>query len=192
VEASKSKIFRPISELFSGDKKSLWKQEEFVNRGKNIVSIDGSKISLNDFSKMINWGDFELSGAIGLDWVSISIGGQTESECLANHLFSWHYHPVGSPLFSLQDWLTFLMSDAVVSCVFTRDGVCVYSKEESQVRDKLVEQLLKKKESLSRRCPNLFFLQAIRLLENVIGGEIQTDRFEVELGKYLDVYCECG
>lgn len=185
--AENNRILRPIFSLLSDNYSSSWIQEKPINGGNTIISFDGRKNGLHDIHKLIEWGDIELSGAIGLNWLSVTEGWMTETTCHGADLFSWHYHPSGSPLFSFQDWLSFLLSDAVASCVFTRYEICLYSKKKSDSRERLVQQLRKQWKSCGSSRPNLFFLRAVSLLENIVGFEISLDTFEAALERYLSV-----
>ena len=174
-------LSQPVSLILPVEAFTKWKQEE-PQCGENMVRINGNSDSLIAISKRFEWGEGELSGAVGASWMSVNEGSPSTSLCRLNATFSWHSHPSGLPIFSFQDWLTFLLSDAVISCLFTQQGIGLYLKEKhskialctKHLHDIWVEK---------RDRPNLFFLQAKRFLEDFVGLELFLDNPDVNLAR---------
>ena len=166
----------------------VW-QMESPHCANSVIHIDGENDSLFDISQKLDWGKSEISGGIGITWLSISQGQRSEAICRPESLFTWHYHPSGSLAFSFQDWVAFLLSGALVSCLYTRNGICLFLKQEHQKRTVLVKEL-HDKWSLKQGCPNLFFLEAKRLLEEFCQWNSPPDVLNSELATQLGIYCE--
>ncbi len=179
---------QPIASLILDESKQKWKQEQ-PPHDDHIIRIDCRNDSVIDIFKMLHWGEVELSGAIGATWVSISTGSATKSYCRSEFIFNWHYHPIGSAVFSFQDWITFLVSSATTSCIFARQSIGIYVKEEHYKREYLAEKLREKWIQLQDK-PNILFLQTKHILEEFIGLGLFPEMPDAMVAERLGIHNE--
>jgi len=181
-------INQPISNLLLDTSFFLW-EKEVPQSEDRIIYIEGGNDSLLEIAKVVDWGKDEISGSIGTSWFSINQGRRSDSPCRPDSLLTWHYHPSGPLAFSFQDWLTFLLSGALASCLFTHEGICLLLKLENQERTALIE-MLRSKWAQKQGKPNLFYLESRRLFENFLGLRLSTDISNTRFAEQLGVHCE--
>ena len=70
----------------------------------------------------------EVSGALGINWVSWSPGGRDSALADSTRIVTWHSHPPGLPFFSVEDWLTFSTSKACASVLLWGSNAAVYAR----------------------------------------------------------------
>lgn len=160
-------FLRPCSFILTSDIREKW-QKELPPSHDRIIRVDTTVDSLADLAKYTCGKDMELSGAIGLDWISFETGSVASSPCSTQATFSWHSHPTGPAAFSFQDWVTFLVSDARVTCLFTPSEISLYRKRECFARATL-ERSIADVLSQSGNTPFMAFIEVKRLMENHLG-----------------------
>jgi len=119
---------------------------------------------LEDVHSKLDLRDKELSGALGLTWISIGVGTRLSAPCKSDHLFSWHYHPDGDSRLSVGDWISFIISDAQVTLLLTINQACLYTKLHKG-RWKEISSAITGAENTSNDKPNLRFLRFMKLMQ---------------------------
>jgi hypothetical protein len=104
-------------------------------------SLNHQAYSVKELINSLHFGDNEMSGALGYGWITRVLGSRNSVPCQSNHFFSWHYHPDNDCQFSLVDWLTFVLADAPISLLITRDAVCLFEKAQGGNWEKHKEKL---------------------------------------------------
>ena|GEM_PF-3378055 len=122
----------------------------------------GSGFSFMTMRASMRLGALELSGSIGPDWLTRSIGTVDSAPSEGRHVFSWHYHPDCDCSFSLEDWYVFIVSDALLSILVTTHEIGFYYK-------KPMGQWVQVKSQCGRSIPRtLRFLRFKRRLDNLL------------------------
>lgn len=156
-----------LSWLISEQTRERWRHESVPERGE-VTSLPPAQTSLLEIASRLDFSKREAGGAIGSDWFCTVPGDVLRAPCLAGHLLTWHSHPDGDCRFSFQDWLTFLWSDAIATCLFTNHAVRTLVKQEDGQCEKLCREI----RDLSSEHPQLKRQRALRLVDSTLGRSL--------------------
>lgn len=143
----------------------------FTDGWETVLPGEGSNFfplqpgySLRDVISGLDLGDKELSGALGPTWISVRTGTTFFAPCERDHLFSWHYHPDGDSRLSVDDWISFIISDARITLLLTVNHACLYTKLH-EGRWKEIRSAMTGTVHSSNDKPNLRFLRFMKLMQ---------------------------
>lgn len=145
-----------------------------------------SDYCLQDVLSKLNLGENELSGALGSTWISIGAGTAFSAQCKRAHLFSWHYHPDGDSRFSVEDWISFIVSDAQITLLLTVNHVCLYTKLHKG-KWKEISRAITGAGNTSNDRPNLRFVRFIKLMKKEFSASDWTLCAEDQIASALDI-----
>ena len=140
----------------------MW-QGSMPDEGEECLSLQ-SGYCLQDVHARLDLGDKELSGALGSTWISVRTGTTFFAPCEKGHLFSWHYHPDGDSRLSVDDWISFIISDARITLLLTVNHACLYTKLH-EGRWKEIRSAMIGTVHSSNDKPNLRFLRFMKLMQ---------------------------
>ena len=95
--------------------------------GSNVVSF-AVDYTFREFLINLQPGFNELSGVVGHTWATYNTGGPDWAP-FQDGLFIWHYHSDNDCRFSLQDWVSFVLSNAYIGLLVTRSAACLFEKK---------------------------------------------------------------
>ncbi len=125
---------------------------------------------IKDALSELDLSDLELSGAFGPNWISVEKGSASCAPCNGTHLFSWHYHPDGDIRLSVDDWITFLMSNAHITLLMTASHVSLYTKLQ-RGRWTNIRSSVAGPNPAATNMPNLWFVRFMKLMRKEMKTE---------------------
>ena len=118
---------------------------------------------LKDVHSTLDFDEKELSGALWPTWISVETGTPFSAPCKPNHIFSWHYHPDGDSRFSVEDWISFVVSGARITLLLTANCANLYTKL-STGKWKEIASAVSASKDKSKNKPNLQFVRFMKLM----------------------------
>ena len=151
-----------VRELIPSKVVSVW-DGSMPDEGEKRLPLQ-SGYCLQDVHARLDLGGNELSGALGSTWISVRNGTTFFAPCEKGHLFSWHYHPDGDRRLSVEDWISFIISDAQVTLLLTFNQASLYIKLHegrwNEIRSAITGTV-----PSSNDKPNLRFLRFMKLMQ---------------------------
>jgi hypothetical protein len=160
-------LYVPVSESIPSGLRTGW-QSCLFSEGEVLLHLH-SGYCFQDVHARLDLGVRELSGALGPTWISVRNGTTFFAPCEKGHLFSWHYHPDGDSRLSVEDWISFIISDAQVTLLLTVNQACLYSKLHEGRWKEIRSDMTGTTHSPNDK-PNLRFLRFMKLMQK----ELQT------------------
>jgi hypothetical protein len=164
---------------------SIWKSA-YPGEGQPYIILP-SGYTLRMLHEKLDLGPNELSGVIGPTWISVVKGNRYSSPCNGEYLFSWHYHPDGGSRFSIEDWLSFLVSEAQVSLLLTVTDISLYIKSWGGKWQQIKRAMAGENTTLGNK-PNLRFLRFMRMMEKEFEESKWTFFNESLIASTLGIY----
>jgi len=151
-----------VRELIPSSMTSTWKVYS-PSEGEESLPLQPG-YCLQDVYSSLDLRNIELSGALGSTWISVGVGTTLSARCKRDHLFSWHYHPDGDSRFSVDDWISFIFSDAQITLLLTAKHACLYTKLHKG-RWKEISSAMTGTGNTSNDKPNLRFVRFMKLMQ---------------------------
>jgi len=156
-----------LSWLIPKQTRERWRLETVPEWGE-VIFLPPAQTSLLEIASYLDFSKREAAGSIGHGWFCTVPGDVLRAPCLARHLLTWHSHPDGDCRFSFQDWLAFLWSDAIATCLFTVHAVRTLVKQEDGQCEKLCREI----RGISAEHPQLMRQRALRLVDSTLGHSL--------------------
>jgi len=153
----------PVNELVPSSVVSVWEVSSPAE-GEEYMPLQPGYCLPDAHKRLDLGGGEELSGALGPTWISVAEGTPFSAPCKLNHLFSWHYHPDGDSRVSVDDWISFLISDAWITLLLTVNHACLYTKLDKG-KWKEISSAMSGTGNTSHDKPNLRFVRFMQLMQ---------------------------
>ena len=151
-----------VKELVVSKMGSEWKTQ-FSAEGEKLLYLQPD-YTIRDMHEKLKLGSVELSGAAGPAWISVTSGTRVSAPCKRGYIFSWHYHPDGGSRFSVDDWISFVISEAQMTLLLTANHVCLYTKlHKGKCRE--VRKAINGDENSASYRPNLRLVRFTKLIQ---------------------------
>lgn len=141
----------------------------FPSDGESAITIPPGYCITDAIEKLDLCGT-ELSGAFGATWMTVQEGSSFCAPCNGAHIFSWHYHPDGETRLSVDDWITFLMSNAQITLLMTASHISLYTKLQ-RGRWTNIRSSVAGPNPTATNMPNLWFVRFTKLMRKEMKTE---------------------
>jgi len=176
-----------VRELVPSPVVSAW-ELSYPDKGENAMPLHPG-YSITDALSKLNLSNVELSGALGGAWITVEEGSALCAPCRGHQMFSWHYHPDGECRFSVDDWISFLISDAWVTLLLTTERASLYTKR-GNGRWREIRRCINGSDTHLIPRPNLQWVRFMRLMQKEMKAHDWPSLPEEQISSTLGITCE--